>query len=85
MGAELSVPQAGSQAQSHEHQRQESQQESEKYTPVLENQGTSNDKPKVIFERYIEPQGTKIEVQPADVIESADVIKKKENKKTRAQ
>ena len=37
---------------------------------------------KVIFERYIEPRGTKIEVDPTDVTTSCDVIKKKEKKKS---
>ena len=48
--------------------------------PVVTAQTTEESK-KDIFERYIEPQGTKIEVQPAEVIESADVVKKTKKKK----
>jgi uncharacterized protein YaiL (DUF2058 family) len=73
MGAELSTPQAGPQ--------QQEQQEPEKQLTTQESQEPTREAYKAIFERYIEPQGTKIEVQPADVIESADVIKKTKKKK----
>lgn len=38
---------------------------------------------KDIFERYVEPVGTKIEIQPTEVIESADVVKKTKKRKTK--
>lgn len=34
-----------------------------------------------IFEKYTEPSGTKVTVDPAEVASSADVIKKNKNKK----
>lgn len=49
--------------------------------PVAVPQTTEEPK-KDIFERYIEPQGTKIEVQPAEVTESVDVVKKTKKKKS---
>ena len=38
---------------------------------------------KDIFERYVEPLGTKIEVQPAEVAGSDDVVKKTKKKKSK--
>ena len=74
MGAELSAP-------AHSHQQKEQQLESEKQFAVQESQEPTMEAHKAIFERYIEPQGTKIEVQPAEVMESADVVKKTKKKK----
>lgn len=34
-----------------------------------------------VFERYVEPDGTKVEVAPVNVAETTDVIKKKNKKK----
>ena len=74
MGAELSMPQAAQAEQVVQAEQKGVEQEKQ----------IQNDTPpesKVIFERYIEPQGTKIEVDPTDVTTSCDVIKKKEKKK----
>jgi hypothetical protein len=38
---------------------------------------------KDIFERYVEPLGTKIEVQPAEVTDADDVVKKTKKKKSK--
>jgi hypothetical protein len=38
---------------------------------------------KDIFERYVEPLGTKIEVQPAEVTAADDVVKKTKKKKSK--
>lgn len=68
MGAELSAPLQQEQSPPQEKQ--------EKQEPAKEDQDQ-----KVIFERYIEPQGTKIEVEPTEVAVSDDIIKKKEKAK----
>ena len=70
MGAELSAPLQQQQEQSPPQEKQEKQ------DPAKEDQDQ-----KVIFERYIEPQGTKIEVEPTEVAVSDDIIKKKEKAK----
>lgn len=38
---------------------------------------------KDIFERYVEPLGTKVEVQPAEVTAADDVVKKTKKKKSK--
>lgn len=77
MGAELSAP-------LQQQEQSPPQVKQEKQDPAKEDQDQ-----KVIFERYIEPQGTKIEVEPTEVAVSDDIIKKKEkakvNNKTKIQ
>jgi hypothetical protein len=46
-------------------------------------QQTVEEPKKDIFERYVEPQGTKIEVQPAEVTAADDVVKKTKKKKNK--
>jgi hypothetical protein len=49
-----------------------------------ENKKLLDEKASEVFERAVEPTGNKIEVQPVDVAESADVVKKsKKNKKNK--
>ena len=79
MGAELSAP-----LQQQQQEQSPPQVKQERQEPAKEEQDQ-----KVIFERYIEPQGTKIEVEPTEVAVSDDIIKKKEkakvNNKTKIQ
>jgi hypothetical protein len=62
MGAELSTPSAAEQVQT------------TSITPETNTITPEDAAP--IFERYVEPPGTKVEVDPTEVLESADVIKK---------
>jgi hypothetical protein len=66
MGVELSVPLPQQQPQPQEEEQKQGQQEQQQ---------------KVIFERYVEPEGTKIEVEPTEVALSDDIVKKKEKTK----
>jgi hypothetical protein len=75
MGAELSIPQAAQAEQAVQTEQKPIEQEKQ----PQENTAAET---KVIFERYIEPQGTKIEVEPTEVGTSCDVIKRKEKKKS---
>ena len=79
MGTTQSTPDAPPPAPTEVTQKEE-QQIREPEPAVLPQ--TTEEPKKDIFERYVEPQGTKIEVQPTEVMESADVVKKaKKNKK----
>jgi hypothetical protein len=51
---------------------------------IREAEVTPEEPKKDIFERYVEPQGTKIEVQPADVTAADDVVKKTKKKKVKS-
>ncbi len=46
-----------------------------KSSPII--QPLSEDKKSEVFERYVEPPGRKIEVMPADVGQTTDVIRKR--------
>lgn len=61
---------------------QKDEQQTRETEPAVLPQTTEEPK-KDIFERYVEPQGTKIEVQPTEVMESADVVKKTKKRKTK--
>ncbi len=68
MGAELSTPSAAEQVQT-----------TEKVTSETTHATPEEAAP--IFERYVEPPGTKVEVDPTEVLETGDVVKKKQKEK----
>jgi hypothetical protein len=70
MGAELSTPSAAEQLQTTEKVTSETTH----VTP--ETRAIALEETVPIFERYVEPPGTKVEVDPTEVLESADVVKK---------
>ncbi len=80
MGAELSTPSAAEQVQTTEKVTSETTH----VTPEIKAMPLELAAP--IFERYVEPTGTKVEVDPTEVLETGDVIKKKkkESKEKRA-
>lgn len=78
MGAELSTPQSVQAEQAVQPEQKPIEQEKQ----LQENTAPET---KVIFERYVEPQGTKIEVEPTEVAASCDVVKKKEKNKNKQQ
>lgn len=79
MGLAQSTPVTSEPTQTEEKPKVEEQTTREPEPVVLPQ--TTEEPKKDIFERYVEPQGTKIEVQPAEVMESADVVKKTKKKK----
>jgi hypothetical protein len=50
-------------------------------TPLMKS--VESEKPIEVLERYVEPAGTKVEVAPVDVAQSADVVKKNTKKKNK--
>jgi hypothetical protein len=79
MGLEQSVPQ---QQQSHQEQNPEQNNEIAT-THTLNSQEATNSEPS---KKYVEPQGTKIEIEPTDVEAADDVVKKpKKTKQSKQQ
>ncbi len=74
MGADLSTPSSPVSGQTEAEQTQATQSPAVVESPI--------ETAKTIFERYVEPQGTKVEVDPTEVLDTDDVVKKK-NKETK--
>ena len=84
MGAELSAPLPQKEQQQQQPQQppqQPSQQQPSQQPPPQKEEQSQEQQEKVIFERYVEPEGTKIEVEPTEVAMSYEIVKKKEKTK----
>ena len=81
MGAELSAPLPQKEQQQQQQQQQQPPQQPSQQPPPQKEEQSQEQQEKVIFERYVEPEGTKIEVEPTEVAMSYEIVKKKEKTK----